>query len=379
VHASDLHLGCQQYRNIHRSNDYLSALKEILNISKHHAVDFILFSGDIFTSIDILPGYFQQIIEILDEFKKECKIPIIAIEGNHDIRRYSHGSKFERGQSWLKVLSYLNLLILLDVQYNESGIINFRSYDEINKTGGKIQIKFAEIYGTRFFREKIKESIPKIENAIMDDGKFHILMQHFGIEGQMENVPGINVKNVGILKNKVQYLALGHYHLQYKLDGWIFNPGVPEPASVIEHSYKRGIFLVDVIKNEGFSVNVKSIKLRNRSIMWKSIKISHSFENYTGLSQYLNKKLIENLGNYKVNRHFSDLSKPILYLKLSGKIPFKNQKLNRRKLANLLKENLPVIDLRIYPKFTRNIRTLDDFQIHSASKIEVNTEISQEN
>ena len=379
IHASDLHLGCQQFRNEMRSYDYLNTLKEILILSKKHAVNFILLSGDIFTSIDILPGYFQQIIETLDNFKRETEIPIIAIEGNHDIRRYSHGSKFERGQSWLKILSYLDLIILLDFQSNDSESIIFQSYDQISKKGGKIQIKFAEIYGTRFLREKIEERIPQIEKTIPNNDKFHILMQHFGIEGQMEDVPGINLKSIQCLKKKVHYLALGHYHLQYSIDGWIFNPGAPEPASLVEFSYKRGIFLVDVIKKEDYIIHVKSIKLRNRSLLWRSIKIPYRFDNYNDLSNFIIEKLENNLNIHNFNKDPANLSTPILCLRLNGKSPFKNQNFNNKTLTKLLRGNLPVLDLRVYSNFDRNFKTLDEYQTILSSTIKVNTKSSQKN
>lgn len=39
----------------------------------------------------------------------------LAIEGNHDIRKFSRGQRFkQRGQSWLKLLASLGLMILLD-------------------------------------------------------------------------------------------------------------------------------------------------------------------------------------------------------------------------------------------------------------------------
>ena len=110
IHASDIHLGCQQYRNIHRTDDFIRAFQEILSIAIFRKVDFIILGGDVFTSIDMLPGKLNEIIGILTDFKDNSNIPIIAIEGNHDIRRYSKGMKFERGQSWLKVISNLGLI-----------------------------------------------------------------------------------------------------------------------------------------------------------------------------------------------------------------------------------------------------------------------------
>ena len=58
-----------------------------------------------------------KIIDLLTNFKAftQNSVFIIAIEGNHDIRKFSRGVRFERrGQSWLKLLNSLGLIILLD-------------------------------------------------------------------------------------------------------------------------------------------------------------------------------------------------------------------------------------------------------------------------
>ena len=39
IHASDIHLGCQQYRNYYRSNDFINAFEEILSLAIFHEVD----------------------------------------------------------------------------------------------------------------------------------------------------------------------------------------------------------------------------------------------------------------------------------------------------------------------------------------------------
>lgn len=110
IHASDIHLGCKQYRNTHRSNDFIHAFQEILSLACSHKVDFIILGGDVFTSIDMLPGNLNRIIDILTDFKDNSSIPIIAIEGNHDIRRYSKGIKFERNVQFLLLADFIRAL-----------------------------------------------------------------------------------------------------------------------------------------------------------------------------------------------------------------------------------------------------------------------------
>ncbi|MDO9098991.1 MAG: hypothetical protein Q7U60_12840, partial [Candidatus Methanoperedens sp.] len=40
------------------------------------------------------------------------------------------------------------------------------------------------------------------------------------------------------------YLALGHYHTQYELDGWVFNPGSIEMMSLNEYDLAKGFYHV---------------------------------------------------------------------------------------------------------------------------------------
>ena len=62
IHASDLHLGSHQYRNEERATDFIDALKQILYLARFHGVDFILLGGDIFNSLEILPGKLTEIV-----------------------------------------------------------------------------------------------------------------------------------------------------------------------------------------------------------------------------------------------------------------------------------------------------------------------------
>ena len=67
IHASDIHLGSHQYRNEYRSDDFIRAFQEILELAINSHVDFILLGGDVFTSLEILPGKLTKIVKILEQ------------------------------------------------------------------------------------------------------------------------------------------------------------------------------------------------------------------------------------------------------------------------------------------------------------------------
>jgi len=366
IHASDIHLGSHQYRNENRANDFIFAFEEILSKAITHQVDFILLGGDVFTSLEILPGKLTKIVNILRDFKNktEGKILIIAIEGNHDIRKFSRGVRFsQRGQSWLKFLASLGLIVLLDADIKASPEEIFKPYDFRVRKGGKIQIKNIVIYGTRYLKEKPEDYLLTLKDDIIkDDGNFHIFLQHFGIQGQMEHVPGVNYERIKHLKERVNYLALGHYHLQFILDNWVYNPGSSEAVSSPDFSFKRGAFLVTISKEENYTKEVKKIQLTNRTYRWEHIYFKIKFRNKEKMYEYIIQKLEKSFNLDKnLNLAPNDPQTPVLFLVLKGKKPFYRCKIDLKELTQKICENLPVVDVRIYQKFSDFLTKIDTF------------------
>jgi len=366
IHASDIHLGSHQYRNDYRANDFIFAFEEILSLAVIHRVDFLLLGGDVFTSLEMLPGKLTKIVNLLTSFKKVTKnqILIIAIEGNHDIRKFSRGVRFKkRGQSWLKLLANLGLIILLDAELDGAPEEIFKSYNFQTRKGGKIQIKNAMIYGTGYLGENPEDDLLKIKEGIVkDDGYFHILLQHFGIEGQMKRVPGVCYEKLIPLKDRVNYLALGHYHLQFVLDDWIYNPGSSESACTMDFSFNRGVFLVSILKEDKYIKKVKKIQLSNRTFLWESINFQRQFRDKEKLYADITQKLRKSLSSINYfDLKPSNVQMPVLLLTLKGRRPFTKGKINEKELSKLLCENLPVVDVRIYQKFSNFLKTIDEF------------------
>ncbi|MFW9941028.1 MAG: exonuclease SbcCD subunit D [Candidatus Thorarchaeota archaeon] len=364
IHASDIHLGAAQYQNEHRSDDFIQAFQEILELAITHHVDFIILGGDVFTSLEILPEKLIKIVNILRDFKDftQNSILIIAIEGNHDVRKFSRGVRFEkRGQSWLKLLNSLGLLTLLDADLDADSEEIFKPYNFVIKKGGRIQIKNVVVYGTRYLGEKPISSLSKIKRAIdNENGCFNVLLQHFGIAGQMDNVPGIKLEKIQPLKKRINYLALGHYHKQFILEDWIYNPGSAEAVSSIDNSFKRGVFLVEVLKKvDNFIKKVKVIHLINRNYIWKTICLSFEIRNKKDFEFVIIKKLKSLLNNLDGKIRPTDHRMPILNLVLKGIKP--SCKINERDLRKKLCNIFPIIDLRVYHKFRIPIKTLDNY------------------
>jgi DNA repair exonuclease SbcCD nuclease subunit len=351
IHASDLHLGSHQYRSEERAKDFILALKQILDLAINHRVSFIILGGDVFTSLEILPVHLTEIVSILRDFKEKTKnsTPVIAIEGNHDIRKFSKGVRFsKRGQSWLKFIANLDLVILLDANIDQNPEEMFQLYNFETRKGGKVRIRNVMIYGIRYLGQTMgMEQFRRISSGIdPNDGLFHILIQHYGIKGQMKNVPGVNYLNLNPLKDRVNYLALGHYHLQFVIDRWVFNPGSSEAVSSVDHSFKRGIFLVEI--QEDHSMKVASIGLKNRSFLFETVILEKSINKWETFKSFIIKQLKE-----KFERSAMQILKfPVLYLTLKGIKPPKMCKINLNELKTEILNNFSIIDVKIYQKYS---------------------------
>jgi DNA repair exonuclease SbcCD nuclease subunit len=367
LHASDLHLGAHQYTSPVRANDYVQALSDLLDLAISKHVDFILWGGDTFTSLEILPGLFLQIVQTLKKFKRQthARIPIIAIEGNHDLRGFVRRSRVNRGQSWLKVLAELDLIIRLDADMT-SEKIRYQDYDPTSQSGGKIRIKNAVIYGNHYIRKNVEHILPEIRNGIVpNDHLFHILLQHFGIQGEMPGVPGVQYQAVLSLRDRIDYLALGHFHLGFQIRDWIFNPGSPEAVSASEHRFKRGVFLVKVDQKSGngrFQKKVELIQLQNRFVRRETIRFPQEFHTHSEILQFVQSELRQR--PWKNNLPLSDPLNPnipILYVTLKGKKPALSEKTLLKQLRREILDLFPVIDVKIYLKFGYQAKTLESF------------------
>ncbi len=365
IHTSDIHLGSHQYEKSLRSDDFIFALKEVLQISQNISADFILLGGDIFNSLDILPGKMKVIIEILKEFQKATKgkVPIITIEGNHDIRRFSRGVKFRhRDQSWLKVCAKLGLLILLDADFQAPSEHVFQPYDFEQVKGGKIQIKNVVIYGSRYLGEKPISALSIIRKGIKKEGGiYNILLQHFGVEGQMKNVPGVPLEILKPLHHRVDYLALGHFHKQFILDNWIYNPGSAEAVSSMDFKYNRGIFFVEISGLETFEKKVQILKLNNRRYLKKFICNPFQFKKKENFYRYIIKRLKMAPEFVRITKITSCLKSPFLFLTIRGVKPFLYYDIKHREFEKFLVQNLPIVGAKVYQNYDSKIITLENY------------------
>ncbi|WP_457558963.1 metallophosphoesterase family protein [Candidatus Harpocratesius sp.] len=377
IHMADTHLGNVQYHLFERFRDFNRAFNAVLQKALEEHVDFILHSGDFFNSNRINPETLSACYLMIKQFQDKAlelfghKIPIIVIEGNHDKRNY-----FAK-RSWLKFLADLNLISLLSINFQEkdsTGI--FQPYSAKKKRGNVVSIGDARIYGIPYYGAITKDLLPKIYNSLpSENDTFNILMMHFGIQGQVKGKLGFEITpELEIIHEKIDYLALGHYHKYYSLpdkDSWIYNPGSTEINTPKElygdngEPFQRGVLLVEVFGKETEQRRVQLIEFENGENEDFSTLPNRAFynvkmnvegiplNNFDDLSDFIIEQVKRNgipllSGITRKDLNFRDLNLPFVYIFIFGTIPFSKLDLNFSKLREKILETFQIFETRIF-------------------------------
>ena len=249
LHLADIHLGFDRYDNKQRTKDFFRAFQDALErYAIGVQVDFVLIAGDLFEHRNIQPAILNQ-AQLCLQMLKAADIPVLAIEGNHDNCPY--GVK----TSWLRYLSDWGLLKLLEPGDISAGEPFYSPWSEERHRGGYIDLDCGvRVVGSNWYGAAAPRAIEQIAAAIKSlpaGPGTTVLMFHHGLEGQIcRYVGALRYRELSPLKQAgVDYLALGHIHKNYAVEGWIFNPGSLEANNVEESRYDRGVYLVEIDDN----------------------------------------------------------------------------------------------------------------------------------
>ena len=86
LHIADIHLGIRRYRSEDRARDFFYAWRDCIERYALAEASFVLIAGDFFDARKVEPQAMNQAMYCLSRLR-EAKIPVIAIEGNHDCHR----------------------------------------------------------------------------------------------------------------------------------------------------------------------------------------------------------------------------------------------------------------------------------------------------
>jgi DNA repair exonuclease SbcCD nuclease subunit len=262
LHTADIHLGHQQYGSKTRFNDFSRVFLHIIDQAVLRQVDFVLLAGDLFEKRTVDPLAMRVAVEGLRKLR-DANISALAVEGNHEPAYY-------RDQySWLDFLDALGYLRLLNPRF-EDGRAVLEAYGDAGRAyvdlplqqtlrqhpvaeqSGEGKPDGARVYGVQYYGASTRKVFGLFADALAEidhsNVEFAILMAHAGLEGQTSRDSGaLTTNDLARLREPIDYLALGHVHKPYALDGWIYNPGAPETWRIEEVQWpERGYYVVDV-------------------------------------------------------------------------------------------------------------------------------------
>lgn len=242
LHMADCHLGYRQYNLGDRFNDFGRAFHQVIDVAIAEKVNFVLLAGDLFHKRALDALTLNQAVSALERLRN-AQIPCIAVEGNHE------HAYFDDYIGWMEFLNIRQLIVLLDAPFTE-GKPTLKVYKR--PKGSYIEpVKGLRVHGLRYLGAGAAKGIEGYAAAMAElpkeEVEFNIFMTHAGIEGEVDGMSGLSMREWSCLREHADYVALGHIHKPYMRDDWIYNPGSLETCASVEVAWKeRGYYLVEV-------------------------------------------------------------------------------------------------------------------------------------
>jgi exonuclease SbcD len=366
IHASDIHLGYQQYGSKERFNDFSQVFLYIVEQAIEQQVDFVLLAGDLFEKRTVDPLAMRVAVQGLQSLL-EARIPVLAGEGNHE-RAY-----YRDQYSWLDFLDALGYLRLLNPRF-EDGRAVLEPHGDVG--GAFVDLTdVVRVYGLKYYGASTGKVFGLFAEALAemdhDAVPFTILMSHAGLEGQLPHYSGtITHNDLAPLRERIDYLALGHIHKPYEVDGWIYNPGSPETWSMEEVAWpERGYYLVEVEPGSSPSHQAELIVPPRRPFHRFRLEVDTLAEPNAVYDAV--RRLVEREG-----KAIARDPAPVVELTLGGVLPFNRFDLDLDYVKGLLDEAWSPLVTRV-----RNRTTPAEFEISvdvEASRLELEQSILRE-
>ncbi len=337
IHTSDIHLG-KTYRNspgeAERYADFFHCLAAIVADAVTEQVDFVLIGGDLFHVGQILPKTFARTIETLQPLK-DAAIPCLAIEGNHDwIHRRD-------SISWMEALSQMGYIRLLRPTRTEEGGYHFAPFNAGEGCGGHVQIGDLNIYGLGYIGAQAGSHVERICEAVTTEN--NLLLFHVGIWSYSPvEIGNMQLEEAHPLAEKFGYVALGHGHKPYVIETpagkpYAFNPGAPERVNFGEQKYDKGYCFVTYAGGE---FKIERRPTRPRLMFVETIDLDGAENAAVALERFVD-QLQSKLPAGEEGR------RPLLELKLIGRVGFHPFELGRERLRLALEERLRPLHVEI--------------------------------
>lgn len=345
LHIADIHLGIKRYNLPDRTGDFFRAWREVI---ERHAigrrVDFVIIAGDFFDRRNVDPQAANHAMFMLRQLN-EAGIPVIVIEGNHD--QHEATSR----HSWLRSFSQWRYIKLLEPVWGESGP-RMQAWDEDDAAGSYVDIGDARIFGSNWYGSTVSTTLPMLGEAARQSRRpdaTNIMLLHSDVEGQL-NRPvqhAVSISKLVTMRDAVDYLALGHTHKHFEIDGWAFNPGSLEACSVEEADVERGALYIEA---EGPAIKSQFLYAGKDYFQRPFKRLEHRISGSEEPETIRAEILATLRREIDTTCEVEDEQKPIIELSLRGSLAFKNSLLQLNKLKEQAIEELRPLGLIINNK-----------------------------
>lgn len=250
IHCGDIHLGFNQYNSEERFHDFHRSFSYIVDFAIEQRVDYLLLTGDFFNKRSINPKTLSQALWELTRLKDK-KIQVIAIEGNHDKAPYGEG------ESWMRFLNEQGYLCLLSPRFAEGSFILAPWEKEMG--GSLLSLPGIRFVGLGYQGSMTGRRITELAEQLEPSEEPTVLLLHSAVDMLM-HLGGIAHADLAPLKDRVDYVAMGHIHHRYELEDWVFNPGSPESWDVGEGGKEKGFYHVVLAEGEKKVTFIPSVR-----------------------------------------------------------------------------------------------------------------------
>jgi DNA repair exonuclease SbcCD nuclease subunit len=337
LHLADCHLGYRQYNLSERFNDFGRAFHEVINVAMEQKVDFVLLAGDLFHKRAIDALTLNHAIHALEKLKS-AGIPCIAVQGNHE-----HGY-YDDYIGWLEFLNIRQYLILLDAKFDEGKPI-LKPYKR--PYGSYVDpLPWLRIHGLKYSGAGTAKGVAAYSEALTEvtrDGiEYTIFMTHAGVEGEVDQMGGLSMREWSCLRQHADYVALGHIHKPYSRDEWIYNPGSLETCSTAEVTWKeRGYYLVEVDTECSEGPKHRAVLHTNTRRPFERFYLKTDlFNSPEALYQQANEMMARRARDSRRSHLEDEFARPIVDFHLQGQLNFERSALSLSRLGEMATELL---------------------------------------
>jgi exonuclease SbcD len=232
VHCADIHLGRRRLDGRLPDGDFATALRHIVQRAVEWKAHAFLIAGDLFDTPQIPPPTLRHAAEALAPLKK-ARIPVLAIEGNHD--RYVLDSS---RPTWVHYLAGEGLLTLLSTPFTTEGPC-LAEYDAQSVSGAWLLLDGVRFVGAGYLGAGTVRKTQALLAGLPPHSGPTVMLLHAGPEYFVGEGGGFDKETLALLRDKVTYLALGHIHKPMAFGdepgrSWAINPGSVENCRLDE-------------------------------------------------------------------------------------------------------------------------------------------------